>query len=77
MRTAGFPARERVALSQHFQCRARIDEDPVALLMHMMPEQLMGEVRGCTPRMTQEVEARLENAGLQLVSRRGSPRPAS
>jgi len=28
----------------------------------MTPEQLMGEVRGCMPRMVQEVEARLEKA---------------
>jgi len=62
MRAAGFPARERVALSQHFQCQESIDGDPVELL-HMAPEQLMGEVRGCTPRMVQELEARLKKAG--------------
>jgi len=76
LRAAGFPARKRVALSQHFQCRESIDGDPVELLLHMTPEHLMGEVRGCTSRMAREIEARLEKAGYQLASHRGSPRLA-
>jgi len=65
MRAAGFPVRERVTLSQHFQCRESIDGDPVELLLHMTLEQLMGDIRSCTPRMV-EIKARLEKAGLSL-----------
>jgi len=55
--------RVKEAPIRHFYENIFYGEEPVALLLHMTPEQLMGEVRSCTPRMVQEVEAKLEKAG--------------
>ena len=52
--------RVKEAPIRHFYENIFYGEEPVALLTS---EQLMGEVRSCTPRMVQEVEARLEKAG--------------